>query len=415
MTNENTCGNQQKMNNHMWLYEWPDGDLSKEPTKVIVHKSIGSWELGQNYLRYGENDNTYGIALKATVGGTGDCHEADSFMMLDRSDYSLVKGRGWDWACASGHTLHNRPAYNPETNKYAMLCSTDWSKDAVPDASAVSFRMEDGGTNEFHFSGRYDSLWHKGGAGPLIPRPDGGFMGIVVGEPDPFAVPGYDDRTPTQLGLASFSATGEQEGGIKWVAKDPNNDAYYSWPQIAPLGDDRYLLAWGSGLEVSDGTVDDCCRDRNKSMRIPWTYWAKEINSNGDELTGPIEITNAGWGEVNEMVSLGPGRVGWSYAPNDKLTGDPIGATVPDCAQDSLVHYVYSSDGQTDPVITATVQSDLPEGELACEWNWTIRLLTPFPNYQEGRPPARMYFASCDTDTETPTMFSSFTVGNDGE
>ena len=32
----------------MWLYEWTNGDIQSEPRKYIVHKSIGSWEYGNN-------------------------------------------------------------------------------------------------------------------------------------------------------------------------------------------------------------------------------------------------------------------------------------------------------------------------------------------------------------------------------
>ena len=55
------------------------------------------------------------------------------------------------------------------------------------------------------------------GAGPNIPRDDGGFLMIVVGEPGP-ADTGYDDTTPVQLGLIAIDADGNQEGEITWVA-----------------------------------------------------------------------------------------------------------------------------------------------------------------------------------------------------
>ena len=77
----------------MWLYEWENGDLSAPPKKIIVHKSIGSWEYGQNYLRYAESDNTYGIALKTTVGNDLDCHELDSYMILKRFDWEFDESR----------------------------------------------------------------------------------------------------------------------------------------------------------------------------------------------------------------------------------------------------------------------------------------------------------------------------------
>ncbi|MEM9776112.1 MAG: hypothetical protein AAF902_16155, partial [Chloroflexota bacterium] len=100
----------------MWLYEWTNGDIQSTPSKYIVHKGIGGWEYGQFSLVYGENDNTYGVALKSTRNG----HEADSFTVIDRDTYSIVSGRGWDWSCGTGHTIHNRPNYNPFTQEYGM-------------------------------------------------------------------------------------------------------------------------------------------------------------------------------------------------------------------------------------------------------------------------------------------------------
>lgn len=337
LTNENTCGNTDKMNDHMWLYEWPDGDLSKTPVKVIVHKSIGSWEYGQNYLRYAEEDNSYGIALKATVGSkeSGGCHEADSFMILDATEYRFMNGRGWTWACATGHTIHNRPAYNPTSQKYAMLCSTDYSDEGFSDKVAIAFRREDQGKDtEIHYAGRYNALWLKGGAGPIVPRPGGGFLGVIVGELDPV---GYRDTIPTQLGLVRFDAEGAQEGEIRWIGDD-DGEAYYAWPQLAALGEDRYLLGWGSGLRVSE--IPESVPERNKSLRIPWSYWLMEIDGEGNALTPAAEV-EAGWGEVNEMIPLGEGRVAWTYVPDaarDAETGD-----LPPCNQDALVHYVYRS------------------------------------------------------------------------
>lgn len=343
LTNENHCNNDSpdKVNDHMWLYEWDAGDITQEPNKVIVHKSIGSWEFGQNQLRYGEDDNTYGISLKATVGEPGSCHEADTFLILDRSDYRYVsqRDRGWVWACATGHTIHNRSAYNPTSQKYAMLCSTDWNEENLADMTEVAFHREDLDENVIQHIPRYSALWIKGGAGPIIPRTDAaGFLGIIVGEPPPGGA-GYDDATPTQLGLVRFDGEGELQGGVNWLASD--DDSYFSWPQLAPLGGDRYLLAWGAGLRVSDELSGPA---RNVSLRLPWTYWMMEIDAEGNALTGPTEVTDAGWGEVNEMVALGDGRVAWSYveAPADRRTTSDVSA--PNCNQPELVHFVYTSE-----------------------------------------------------------------------
>ena len=336
ITNENTCGNTMKMNDHIWLYEWPDGDLSRPPVKVIVHKSFGSWEFGENYLRYGENDDTYGIALKTTVGDVADgvCHEGDSYMVLDRANFTFTQ-RGWDWACATGHTIHNRPAYDPVTKKYGMLCSTDWNGDGTQGEVEVAFRREDQGKQVIQHIPRYDSPWIKGGAGPIVARDGGGFLGIIVAEPPPRGA-GYDSTTPTELGLVTVDAEGALVGDVNWIAR--NAASFLSWPQLAPLGDDRYLLAWGEGYRV--GTSENQA-DRDFSLSYPWSYWMMEIDGNGAALTEAAEVSTAGWGEVNEMVPFGDGRVAWTYVPEARRLPDIDEA--PDCNQTALVHYVYTS------------------------------------------------------------------------
>ena len=336
LTNENVCGNTNKMNDHMWLYEWPDGDLSKTPTKIIVHKSIGSWEYGSDYLRFGENDNSYGIGLKTTVGAETDCHEADSYMILDRNNYSFMK-RGWHWACATGHTIQNRPAFDETSKQYAMLCSTDWNAENTPDEVELAFRMETGKKQVIQHLSRNGPLWIKGGAGPLIPREGGGFIGLFVGESLPLSL-SYDDTIPTSIGLLNFDASGAQVGTVQWIAQ--HETAFYSWPQLAALGGDRYLVGWGEGYHAGSKVGKDE-PERNLSLKLPWTYWVMEINGDGKALTSPSEVKNADWGELNEMVSLGDGRVAWTYVPEDRRQEGSIVA--PTCNQKSLVHYVYTS------------------------------------------------------------------------
>jgi hypothetical protein len=72
-------------------------------------------------------------------------------------------------------------------------------------------------------------------------------------------------------------------------------------------------------------------------------------------------------------------------------------------------------------VITATRQTLLDNAPVACEWEWTIRLLAP--SAINAMLPRRMYHASCSTNrssnttntngtaTTTTKMFTSYTVG----
>lgn len=75
-------------------------------------------------------------------------------------------------------------------------------------------------------------------------------------------------------------------------------------------------------------------------MRVPWEYWAVEIDEDGNQLTKPLRVDGAGWGELDEMAPLGQGRAGWSYIANPALNAD---GEAPACNQDSLQLSVYTS------------------------------------------------------------------------
>jgi hypothetical protein len=324
MTNPVMCG-EDKMNDEMWLYEWTNGDIQSTPKRYIVHKSIGSWEYGNNYLLYGENDDTYGIAIKTTTG-RDSCHEADAYLILERADYSLTR-RAWSWACGTGHTLFNRPAYNPGSKKYAMMCSTDYNQAKIGGLGAVFFRLEDGLANEFHYI-NLDGIQNKGGASVLLPQGNDGFMGLFVGVEGKVKPQGYPKLPPTSIGLAHFNANSELVGGIRRVVHDDN--AYLSYPQLVRLADDRYLLGWGVMHKV-DGTDEQ----NDDSYRVPWEYWVMEVNAQGTPYSDPQKLQGTGWGEQDQMVSLGQGRAAWAYIPNPALPAPP-------CNSDTLQFTVYS-------------------------------------------------------------------------
>lgn len=332
MTNPYVCGDD-KMNDEMWLYEWADGDIQAEPERFIVHKSIGSWEYGNDYLRLGNDESTWGIGMKTTVGGAegaGTCHEADAFLVMDRESDTFTT-RGWSWACGTGHTLVNRNAYNPATGKYAALCSTDYNDAGTGGLGAYVFRMEDGDAQEFHYL-NLDGIQTKGAASALVPVDDGGFLGAVVGVPGEANPGGVPEQPPTEIGLVRWSAQGEQQGDIRWVIRDP--DGYVSYSTLAPLGNGRFFLGWGVMRRNDEGDLGDA------SLRVPWEFWAVEVDAEGEMLGEPFEVEGAGWGEMDEPVPLGQGRVGWSYIPDPTLADD---ASSPSCNQDRLRLSVYTS------------------------------------------------------------------------
>jgi len=333
MTQPYVCGDR-GMNDEMWLYEWTGGDIQSEPTKYIVHKAIGSWEYGNNYLRLAEDDNTYGIALKTTVGGADGpdtCHEADAFLVMDRGDDTMTT-RGWSWACGTGHTTFNRVAYNPATGKYALMCSTDYNEAQTGGLGAYVFRMEDGDAQEFHYM-NVDGIKNKGGASAILPTSDGGYLGVLVGVDGEVTPEGYPVEPPTSIGLAKWDESGVMQGEIDWVVQD--SEAYVSYSTLAELEPGRFLLGWGTMFKLDD--QDD---GGEVSMRIPWDYYVMEIDESGEVLTEPLLLEGVGWGELDEPVSLGNGRVAWTYIENPALTGD---YQHPGCNQPEVQMTVYSA------------------------------------------------------------------------
>lgn len=329
MTNPYVCGS--RLNDEMWLFEWKQGDIRTKPEKFIVHKSIGSWEYGNNYLRLDKDARTYGIAVKATVGGKngpGTCHEADAFLIMDRQTKTYTN-RGWSWACGTGHTTFNRPAYDVATNKYALMCSTDFNEKSTAGIGSFVFRMEDGKAQEFHYL-NLDGIKEKGGASALVATDGGGFLGVLVGTEGPIKPAGYPKEPPTAIGLGRWDAAGKPVGAIRWIRKDPA--AYLSYSTLARLGANRYLLGWGVMQRLSE--------PENEGMRVPWEFYVSEIDGDGRELTPPRKLEGAGWGELDELVPLGQGRLGWAYIPAPALK---TGAVPPACNQPKLQLGVYTS------------------------------------------------------------------------
>lgn len=319
----------------MWLYEWENGDITTEPMKYVVHRAVGTaWDNGNNSLVMGD-DNTYGIAVKSRTGDASQCHEADAFIVMDRSDHTFTN-RGWPWACGAGHTRFNKPSYNPASGKYALMCGTDFNEARLPRMGALWFRTEDGDRNEF-LNIWLKALTSKGGVGFPQPLADGGFFGLIVAVDGEVVPLGTDEEVPleppTAIGLARFDGDGASVGDIKWVVEDSNH--YLSYPQLTDLGDGRYLMGWGVMYDVSnqDGMVEN-------NFRVPMEYWVQEIDVDGNALTEALLVEGAGWGEQDRMVSLGNGAVGWAYIPEPTMDA---GGSVPSCNSNSLQLSVYQS------------------------------------------------------------------------
>lgn len=318
----------------MWLYEWNDGNIASKPVKSRMHRAVGfGWEYANNYIRMGD-DGTLGMAIKARVADPkGQCHEADAFLVMDRKTHTYTD-RGWKWACGTGHTIFNRLAYNPDSKKYAMMCGTDGSN-KKGSLAGLWIRREDNAAKEFMTTHR-TRLIHKGGPGSLLPLDDGGFLGIVTGTGGNITAKNKIPlKPPTEIGLIRFDENARPAGPVNWIVKKRN--VYLGYPQIAPLGNGRYLLGYGEMKRTKDSAKKEWS---NYSYLIPWNYYLVEIDSNGKFLTEPEKLDGTGWGEQDQMVSLGRGRVAWAYIPNPKYTELN---KAPECNADQLQLSVYKS------------------------------------------------------------------------
>ena len=121
------------------------------------------------------------------------------------------------------------------------------------------------------------------------------------------------------------------EGDIRWVASEV--DTYLSYPQLARLGLNRYLLGWGVMRRLDDPLDTDVI-----SYRIPWDYKVMEISEDGTGLTEALLLEGTGWGEQDQMIPLGGGKVAWAYIVDPAL--NEIGE-YPHCNQDARQLSVY--------------------------------------------------------------------------
>ncbi len=341
------------LQDQMWLLEWLAGDIKAMPKKYIVHKAIGSWETGNNYLFYGENDNTYGFGLKAMVFGPGPDsgrHEADAFLVVNRANYTMMPSRGWSWAIGTGHTEFNRPAYNPVSKKYAVLGSTDYNDPGICGLGDISIRRDDYGQDSvFSRYPSYGTLQHKGGPGTLLAMPDSGFIGLIIGEkgianpmsPAPSCNALWPNSPPTSIGLVRFNSKMKLQGGIRWIAA--MDSTFLSYPQLARLDSNRFLLGYGKMYDMP--SKNDWNGDK---WRIPQAYYLVEIDTAGKLLTPVQSLDSLGWGEQDQMVSLGKGRVAWAYIPNPAIKSSTLR---PACTSTTLKLMVYTSQGLGNPVV----------------------------------------------------------------
>ncbi len=328
---------------------------------------------------------SYGFAVTARVydpgGGT---HYSSMLGVVDRNDWSMDlsrSGRGWYWACGHGHNTHIRPFYNPEVEQYGAFCTSDgndWFGGRHGPMGTIAIKMEDTSSTyngwSQHFVPSHSSLTTNGGGHTTVPV-EGGMLTLIVapdligdearnqfladevgvdptsggpfgeqcyGEFDTNCYYGYLDygdpydvevqdifgggtlspRALTRIGLKRVDPEGRSFGvDYTWIAED--DDCQLGDPQLVDLHNGRFLLGYARFQCISDGLPYNrvfSSRGADR-MLIPKHYVIAEIDDEGNLLAGPYQLDDHGWGGIDEPVSIGPGRVAWTYLPDPTFEG----------------------------------------------------------------------------------------------
>lgn len=298
---------------HMWLYEWKNPALAPLPAsptnRYVVSKAIGGgWEIGHQHLAM--NDGYYGISMKSTTGGTSP-HQGDSFVVVNRATVAIDTARGWSWACGKGHTFSNRPAVYG-SGAFGVLCTTDWHGVAGDFSKGAIWMHVEGKPAQLTrtlYRSTVDKNRLNGGATSLIALSGGGYLGV-------FAATDGTTTMPSKIGMVRLNSDGAVVWQ-KWIRQSA--DYFLSYPQLVSLGADstgaqRYLVGWSRMMPyVSSSTFDN--PSPNDSQRVASVYSVQEFDASGNAKTESRQVTQ-GWGEQDQMVSLGKGRAGWVYTPN---------------------------------------------------------------------------------------------------
>lgn len=349
----------------VWLYEWNDGEWTQtdppsEPYRVIVHKRVKGANRAQ--LRYGQAEDVYGIATTVKTGGLAKHDNQALFVVAVERDagsttFTKVTERGWDDLCGGVHAGHiHRMAYHPDIQRFAAVCTSDHER------ASANFRMRDARAHvpdedrvrkySFHrqpaSTEAAEREWY-GGGGPLVPVPGGGFLASVVGSIDEEAP--YD---PMAIGVARIDADGKPlsaETGepievevpdavsdvVKWVVNEPHT--HLAYPALAYLGqpangDHRYLVGWGVMRDLDDPLQYD------DDLRLAYSYHVMEIDAQGKPYPATKTEIDAGWGDLDDLVSLGNGQVAWIHTTQSKLVR---GEEMPPCSVNEVQFNVYTS------------------------------------------------------------------------
>ncbi|MEM9489810.1 MAG: hypothetical protein AAGC55_11730 [Myxococcota bacterium] len=379
-----------KENDQIWLYEW-DGDqpLSTEPAAYVVSKMHGGTHLGTQELIYVADDSqgraSYGFSVSARVfDNGGGSHYSANLTVVHRDDWSMDmnSGRGWDWACGDGHVVNIRAFYNPGTEHYGALCTSDWNDwfgGLHGQLGTIAVKMEDSSSisegRALHFVPSNSAMISNGGGHKVIPLTQDSNLAVIVAptqvadadmerflrdevgvdtsQPGPFdgECAGYDEKNcyfsyllydywggpesyPSipQQGLAgdsSLEAHSLSRIGIAPIDGRGSIDGHgFRWVASDPdcQVSDPQMVDLKNGRYLLGYATFQCMSDGegyqrvgNRRSIIPRSFHLMEIDRDGNVLAGPIDIGDHGWGGLDDIQVVGPGQAAWVYVPTPTL------------------------------------------------------------------------------------------------
>ncbi len=141
------------------------------------------------------------------------------------------------------------------------------------------------------------------------------------------------------IGLARYDKDGNLSGPINWVVDKAGT--FLSYPQLVALGDGTFVLGYGDMVTLAANQAATAAgMNIDDQFRIPSAYHVMQVDANGTPLGPDQTLSNAGWGEQDQMASLGAGRVGWAYIPSPVRMDNKN----PACLSSSIQLSVYKKD-----------------------------------------------------------------------
>ncbi|MEM6583008.1 MAG: hypothetical protein AAF699_17135 [Pseudomonadota bacterium] len=455
-----------KANPEIWLLEWENTPLSGSYSSFVATKQAGGYggKSAINLL-YVENDSqgrtSYAFTTTTRAFDTGGgSHNSGGMFIIDRDNwrYDLYdrgsdSGRGWSFDCIDGHIAHMRTIYNPYTEMYGAVCTSDlvdflggrnpWGHSH----GTVGVKNENREAGRKGYMSYYvpasNTMTNNGGGHTVVPvSPTRSMMALVApmptskssmekfinylrtsittvdtsgmtdgevctlyedydsacflnffeymvwdGDTDEhpvypnWVIHGHQSRDPkyySRVGVLPLEADNSRIDGVgpiwltgsAWdfdsegnvtidgnIVGDGTNGTViscnYGAPQLIDLKNGRFLLGYGKFLCSDHDYTANRHNKRSDRVRggadmlIPQAYYLMEIDGDGNILEGPIQLTSdalgdMGWGGIDEMVSFGPGKVGWWYTSTP--TKDPVkDSTLPNPLQSEWRLMVYES------------------------------------------------------------------------